>query len=41
VGRPDEAELLVDALERNGRRLDRTWMLGRRPLPRHGARRPW
>ena len=27
LGRPDEAEPLVDALERNGRRLDRAWML--------------
>ena len=26
VGRADEAEPLVDALERNGRRLDRAWM---------------
>jgi DNA-binding CsgD family transcriptional regulator/tetratricopeptide (TPR) repeat protein len=27
VGRLDDAEPLVDALERNGRRLDRAWML--------------
>jgi DNA-binding CsgD family transcriptional regulator len=27
LGRVDEAEPLVDALERNGRRLDRAWML--------------
>ena len=27
LGRADEAEPLVDALERNGRRLDRAWML--------------
>lgn len=27
LGRLDEAEFLVDALERNGRRLDRAWML--------------
>ncbi|MGA8546117.1 MAG: LuxR family transcriptional regulator [Mycobacterium sp.] len=27
VGRLDEAEGLIDALERNGRRLDRPWML--------------
>ena len=27
VGRPDEAEPMVAALEGNGRRLDRTWML--------------
>jgi DNA-binding CsgD family transcriptional regulator len=27
LGRPDEAEPLVAALERNGRRLDRAWML--------------
>jgi DNA-binding CsgD family transcriptional regulator len=27
LGRLDEAEPLVDALERNGRRLDRAWML--------------
>ena len=27
LGRCDEAELLVDRLERNGRRLDRPWML--------------
>lgn len=27
VGRADKAELLVDALERNGRRLDRAWTL--------------
>jgi ATP/maltotriose-dependent transcriptional regulator MalT len=27
LGRVDEAEPLIDALERNGRRLDRAWML--------------
>ena len=27
LGRPQEAQPLVDALERNGRRLDRPWML--------------
>jgi DNA-binding CsgD family transcriptional regulator len=27
LGRADEAEPLVDGLERNGRRLDRAWML--------------
>lgn len=27
LGRPEEAERLVGALERNGRRLDRAWML--------------
>ena len=41
VGRGAEAEPLIDALERNGQRLDRAWMMRRRrPWQKHAAGRP-
>ena len=41
LDRADEAEPLVDALERNGRKQDRAVDAGgRSALPRHGASRP-
>jgi hypothetical protein len=39
LGRFDDAEPLIDALERNGRRLDRPWMLATGALSRHAPGR--